>query len=91
MSYFDRFTPEHWDHERDLRKHEPRPTDRLTPPIATALEVAIMVKGLKDIREAEKLVEQYAQTVAAGARLEGVIEGSERVLQSIEQHSRVPL
>lgn len=27
MSYFDRYTDAHWDHERDLRKHEPRPTD----------------------------------------------------------------
>jgi hypothetical protein len=27
MSYFDRYTDGHWDHERDLRKHDPRPSD----------------------------------------------------------------
>lgn len=29
MSWHDRrYTDAHWDHERDLRKHEPRPTDQ---------------------------------------------------------------
>lgn len=79
-------TEQDWDRQRDYRKHEPRPGDKdfvplhvQAPPIATALEVAILVKGLKDIREAEKLVEQYAQTVAAAARLDGVTQAYHRI------------
>jgi hypothetical protein len=83
------------DHYRDERKHEPRPGDRgfsaprdelpvrLSPPIATALEVAILVKGLKNIRDAERLVEQYAQTVAAEARLQAVADTGERILAQL--------
>ncbi len=87
------------DHESDLRKHEDRPGDRgfeaptraqlpsrLSPPIATALEVAIMCKGLKDIRDAEMLVEAYAQTVAAEARLQATIDTGERVISAIDAH-----
>lgn len=89
MSYFDRRYPQDLrEHERDLRHDEPRPTDdlpaRLKPPIATALEVAILVKGVKNIRDAEKLVEQYAQTVAAQARLDAVINTSDRIIKVIE-------
>jgi hypothetical protein len=77
-----------WDHKRDLRKHEPRPTDplpaRMQVPLATALEVAIMCKGLKNIRDAEKLVEQYAQTVAAEAALQATIKAGDRILATIE-------
>lgn len=73
------------DHERDLRKHDTLPS-RLSPPIATALEVAIMCKGLKNIRDAEKLVEQYAQTVAAEARLQAVIDTGERMISAIDNH-----
>ena len=84
------WTERNWDHERDLRKHEPKPTDplpaRFSPPIATALEVAIMCKGLKNIRDAEKLVEQYAQTVAAEARLQAVIDTGERMISAIDNH-----
>jgi hypothetical protein len=84
-----------WDRARDLAKHEPRPGDRgfeppadvpsrLSPPIATALEVAVYVRGMKDIGEGAKLIEQYAQTVAAAARLQGVIDASDRILATIE-------
>lgn len=84
------------EHEREPRKHEDRPGDRgfeppkltelpsrLSPPIATALEVAILVKGIKNIRDAEKLVEQYAQTVAAEARLQAVADTGERILSQL--------
>jgi hypothetical protein len=90
MSWHDRYTTSHWDHERDLRKHDPRPgdkdyiPDRLSPPIATALEVAVLVRGLKDVREGAKLVEQYAQTVAAAARLDGVVMASDRILATLD-------
>jgi hypothetical protein len=77
-----------WDRSRDYRKHEPRPSDplpaRMQVPMATALEVAIMCKGLKNIRDAEKLVEQYAQTVAAEARLQAVIDTGDRILATFE-------
>lgn len=77
-----------WDRERDYRKHEPRPTDplpaRMQVPMATALEVAIMCKGLKNIRDAEKLVEQYAQTVAAAARLDATVVATDRILAVID-------
>ena len=63
------------DHRRDERKHDPRPTDPIN-----AVEIALLVKGLKDITEAARLIDQYAATVAAGARLEGVEIASRRVL-----------
>jgi hypothetical protein len=83
-------TADDFDHRRDQLKHEPRPGDkdyiphRLTPPIATAIEVAVLVRGLKDVREGARLVEQYAQTVAAAARLDGVVMASDRILATIE-------
>jgi hypothetical protein len=68
------------DHDRDLRKHEPRASDplphRFQVPIEGALEVAIHVKGLKDVREAAKLVEQYARTVSSAERLQASIDRS---------------
>lgn len=72
------------DHYHDSRKHDfeplPRsPIDRLTPPIATALEIAVLVKGTRDIREAAKLVEQYANTVASGAALDATNEAYARI------------
>jgi hypothetical protein len=89
MSYFDRrYSQELREHERDLRHDEPRPTDdlpaRFAMPVATALEVAILVKGVKNIRDAEKLVEQYARTVAATARLDAVVETSDRIIKVLE-------
>lgn len=83
-----RFTDAHWDHERDLRKHEPRASDplphRLSPPIAGALEVAILVKGIASYTDAAALIEQYAQTVAAEARLQAVVDTADRVFATIE-------
>lgn len=79
-----------WDRDRDYRKHEPRPTDplpaRMQVPLATALEIAVMVKGLKNIRDAEKLVEQYAQTVAAEAALQATINAGDRILATFDAH-----
>lgn len=70
------------DHDRDLRKHDTLPS-RLSPPIAGALEVAILVKGLSNVTVAAGLIEQYAQTVAAEARLQAVIDTGERILTQI--------
>jgi len=82
------WTESNWDHERDLRKHDPRPTDplpaRFAMPLTTALEIAVLVRGVKDPREGAALVERYAQTVAAGARLDATNETAERILATIE-------
>lgn len=67
------------DHDRDLAKHD-RPPLRFTPPISSALETAVQVKGVKDPREAAKLVEQYAQTAIAAARLDKTMARFDRVL-----------
>lgn len=79
-SYFDRYTDSHWDHERDLRKHDTpsrhQPAHRLDTPISPAVEVAMAVKAMKNIAEAAKLIEQYADTRAAERRLEAVAAGA---------------
>lgn len=71
------------DHYRDLRKHEPRPTDPLplhvqSAPVVGALEVAILAKAVS-VAAAAALIEQYAQTMAAGARLDGVAQAYRRI------------
>lgn len=55
-----------WDHERDYRKHEPRPSDRLCVPIPTAVDVAALVKQV-DIIQGAELIEQYARTMRVPA------------------------
>lgn len=65
---------EHADHDRDLRKHDPRPSDPIN-----AIEIAVLVKGMKNITEAACLIDQYASAVAAGARLEGVQQAYDRM------------
>lgn len=67
------------DHERDLRKHDPRPTD---PPTA-AIEIAMLVQGV-GISIGARLIEQYAQTVAAGARLDGVQQAFDRMNAALD-------
>ena len=73
-----------FDHERDLRKHEPRPGDkdfplRLEPkPLTTALEVAVLCQAL-GIRQAADLIEQYARTAHAEGLLEGVAKAYNRI------------
>jgi hypothetical protein len=64
---------ERWDHDRDLRKHEPRPGDkdfpiRLEKPLTTAMDIVVLVKALSNYTEAASLIETYAGMVAASAR-----------------------
>lgn len=77
------------EHEIELQKHEWRPGDnpvlgkftdstRTAAPI-DAIEIAVLVKGMKNITEAAKLIDQYAAAVAAGAKLEGVQEAYDRM------------
>lgn len=65
------------DRERDYRKHDRRPSD--PPSLINAVEIAVLVKGMKNLTEAAALIDQYASTVAAGARLEGVEEAYSRM------------
>jgi hypothetical protein len=86
-------TAEQADHDRDHRKHEWRPGDppplRFDVPIAGALEVALLVRGVKDPREGAKLIEQYAQTAAAEARLQAVIDTSDRIMAALARKEPV--
>lgn len=77
------------DHDRDLRKHDTLPS-RLSPPIAGALEIAMIVKGLASFTVAAGLIEQYAQTVAAEARLQATIDTSENIMAQIDAFGRGP-
>lgn len=86
------WTERNWDHERDLRKHEPRPGEkgyvdhRLDAPIVGALEVAMIVKGLDDPTAGAALIQQYANTVAAEARLQAVVDTTNRCISAIDSH-----
>ena len=95
-NWFDRrYTAEHWDHERDLRKHEPRPSDKLPPvplyaqsaPVTGALEVAILAQAVP-LQAAADLIQQYADTVAAGAKLDAVSQTIDRCCEAIEAQAK---
>lgn len=58
------------DHYRDLAKHDDTPPlYAQSAPIAGALEVAILAQAVP-LQAAADLIEQYARTMAAGARME---------------------
>ena len=81
------YTPEYWDHERDLRKVD-QPPHRLAVPVPAAFEIASLVKAV-DLHLGAQLIEQYAQTIAAGARLDGVARASDRILETLAQPVRL--
>lgn len=74
---------EQFDRNHDYRKHEPRPSDRLSVPIPTAVDVAALVKQV-DIITGADLIEQYARTCAAEARMEAVEHTSNRIIAAME-------
>lgn len=51
---------------------------RLQPKMTTALEVAILVKAIP-IEDAANLIQQYANTVAAGARIDATQDAYDRM------------
>jgi len=55
-----------------------------SPKITTALEVAILAKCLPDINAAADLIQQYANTVAAGQKLEASIALRNRIFAKLE-------
>lgn len=71
------------DRYRDERKHEPRPGERafsapsstepparLDRPLTTAMDIVALVKLTPNYTDCERLVQQYADMVAASARVE---------------------
>lgn len=98
-----RYSAHHHDHIRDYRKHEPRPGDRgFSPPSATdlparfeskatgALEVAILAQAVP-LSQAAELIEQYARTCAAAARLDAVSETIDKCCEAIEANGGQPI
>lgn len=84
MSLHDRrYTPEYHDHQRDHRKHDSLP-HRVDRQIGTALDIALLCRCIVNIQDAADLIEQYAQTVAAQARLDATIATSDRVCAVLE-------
>lgn len=81
----------YWDHLRDERKHEPRPSDKLpplplhvqAPPITGALEVAILAQAVPLLQAAD-LIEQYARTAAAAAKLDAISTTIDRCCEAID-------
>ncbi len=80
-----------WDRERDERKHDPRPGDRdyvplcaQAAPMPTALEVALIVRGLADPIKGADLIEQYARTVASAKEIETVERVGNRLVAALE-------
>ena len=65
-----------------------KPEHRLTLPIATALEIAVLVKGMADVRACAGLIEQYAQTVASAARLEGATDAYNHIDKVLTEAGR---
>jgi len=79
----------YYDHQHDLRKHEPRPGDRgfsapgnepperLHPPISEALEVAILIKcASTSLPQAAELIYLFARNLAAQQRLDAIAAGA---------------
>lgn len=56
---------------------------RLDPAIPTAMEIAVLVKTTTDFSAAANLIEQYAQTVAAEARLDATVKTADRLIARI--------
>jgi hypothetical protein len=55
----------------------------LTPKITTPLEIAVLCQALP-IQQAADLIEQYAATVAAGAKLDAAEQMRDVCLRAIE-------
>lgn len=75
-----KYTDAYWDHLRDERKHEPRPSDklphRLDRPLSTAMDVAILVRALGNIEDAAALIERFVDAKASEQRLDAVAAGA---------------
>ncbi len=65
------------DYERDLRRDwEPRTPVQLQPgPLSTAMDIALIVRGMNNLFEAGKLIEQWHGWKVDAERLEAVRAG----------------
>lgn len=76
MSIHDRrYTPEYWDHERDLRKHDSLP-HRVDRKISTAIDIVLLVRVMDSIEDAAALIDLYAENRASEARMAAVAAGA---------------
>ena len=73
----------YWDHLRDERKHQPRPGERdyvplhaQSTPLSTAMDIALCVRGMKNLQDAAALIDRYVDAKAAEQRLEAVAAGA---------------
>lgn len=74
------------DHYRDLAKHDDTPPlYAQSAPITGALEVAILAQAVP-LQAAANLIEQYARTCAAEAKLDAISETINRCCEAIGQH-----
>jgi hypothetical protein len=64
---------------------DPLPLRLQPPPITGALEVAILAKAVP-LQQAAELIEQYARTAAAAARVDATAEAIDRCCAEIEKH-----
>jgi len=63
---------------------DPLPLHVQSPPITGALEVAILAQAVP-LQQAAELIEQYARTMASQAKLDGIVECSDRVFATLEK------
>lgn len=78
-----KYSAEYWDHRRDLAKHEPRPGEKdyvplhaQSAPLSTSMDIAICVRGMKNLQDAAALIDSYVEAKAAEQRLEAVAAGA---------------
>lgn len=70
-----RYNQSHWDHERDLRKHDSLP-HRLDRKTSTAIDIVMLIRVMDNVEEAADLIEAYAANRASEARLDAVRAGA---------------
>jgi hypothetical protein len=77
------------DHYRDTHKHDDTPPlYAQSAPITGALEVAILAQAVP-LQAAADLIQQYADTVAAGAKLDATAEAIDACCNAIEKAGAV--
>jgi hypothetical protein len=71
------------DHERDLRKHDPRPGEKdyvplcaQSAPLSTTMDIVLCVRGMDNLQEAARLIDIYTDLKASERRLEAIAAGA---------------
>lgn len=55
---------------------DPLPLHVQAPPLSTAMDIAICVRGMKNLQEAAALIDRYVEAKAAEVRLDAVAAGA---------------